>query len=50
MNLTSIHTGNFFFRRLLKRLKDKKKISGALAIAVPSGKYRYTPENGAHLL
>lgn len=38
---------DLFDLRLLKRLKDKNKISGALAIAVPSGKYRYTPENGS---
>lgn len=31
------------FRKMLNPLIESKKISGALVIAVPSGKYRYTP-------
>ena len=37
-----------FFSELLQPLIDGKKISGALIIAVPSGKYRYTPEKGTY--
>ena len=31
---------------MLNPLIENKKISGALVIAVPSGKHRYTPFNG----
>lgn len=37
---------SFFFRELMRKLVKHKKISGALVIAVPFGKYRKTPQSG----
>ena len=36
----------FLCSEIVDRLIQKEKINGALVIAVPSGKYRYTPKTG----
>ena len=36
----------FLCSEIVDRLIQKEKINGALVIAVPSGKYRYTPKAG----